>query len=105
MEYTITASVIIVAAYIIYLNILATIVVKYSHELTRFQRTSQFIVVWLLPILGAGLVLHFLFRIQPDTLPKSWIPWPFKKMIYGPPITPNKNRDDRERTYGSGKWR
>lgn len=87
--------------YTLYFNILASIVIKYDHSLKGFQKTAQSVVVWLFPIVGAGFVLHLLFKTSPKTIPRTWIPWPFKNLIYGPPI---KRYDDAppRRTGGGG---
>jgi len=77
---------------LLWLNILATIAVKYDHTLNSFQKTAQTVVVWLVPIFGATLILHFVFDHSPGAIPKSWIPWPFKQAIFGKTPAPNKNR-------------
>ena len=78
-------------AYILYFNILASIVIYFDKGLTRFQRYAQSFIVWCVPLVGATYVLHLLFKTSPKTIPRSWIPWPFKNLIYGPPI---KRYDD-----------
>lgn len=79
-------------AIILWLNLLAIISVKYDHELNSFQRNSQYIIIWLIPILGASTVLFFVYEHSPNAIPKGWIPWPFKSLIFGTPIKENKNR-------------
>lgn len=91
----------VLVAYTLYLNVLATMVIRYSARLNRFQRIAQSIIVWSFPLLGSGFVLHLLYLDAPKVMPRAWIPWPFKKMIYGKPIKPNKNRSTvRVSTYG-----
>lgn len=92
------------AFYTLYLNVLASLVVRYCHHLTRLQRIAQAIIVWGLPLVGAGLVLHLLYLDAPKVLPRAWIPWPFKKMIYGEPIKPNKNRSTLRISGGGSGW-
>ncbi len=82
---------------ILWLNLLATISVKYDHELNSFQRNSQYVIIWFIPFLGASAVLFFVYQHSPNAIPKEWIPWPFKALIFGKPIKPNKNRG-----HGSG---
>lgn len=77
---------------LLWLNVLATISVKYDHELNSFQRNSQYIIIWLIPFFGASTVLFFVYQHSPDAIPKGWIPWPFKSLIFGTPIKSNKNR-------------
>lgn len=90
----------VVFSYTLYLNVLAMVVIRFSIRLTRLQRVGQSVVIWLVPILGAAFVLHLLFIDAPKVMPKAWIPWPFKKLIYGKPRKPNKNRSDRRVSGG-----
>ena len=77
---------------ILWLNLLATISVKYDHELTSFQRNSQYIIIWFIPFLGASTVIFFVYQHSPNAIPKGWIPWPFKALIFGTQIKSNKNK-------------
>lgn len=74
------------------LNFLATIAVKYGHTLQSFQRNSQFIIIWLIPFLGASTVLYFVCEHSPQAIPKKWVPWPFRSLIFGRQIAPGRNR-------------
>ncbi len=78
-------------AYTIYFNILALIVIYYDKSLTQYQKIAQTLIIWLVPVVGAAYVLHLLFKVSPKTIPRSWILWPFKNLVYGPPI---KRYDD-----------
>jgi hypothetical protein len=40
------------AAFIVYLNILASVSLVKSNDLSVFQKVSQFVFVWLIPIIG-----------------------------------------------------
>ena len=82
---------------IVWLNILATIALRYDQTLNAFQRKAQTIIVWLVPMFGAAFILNLVWRHNPDAIPGLWIPWPVKKIIYGKDIKANKNRDERER--------
>lgn len=73
-------------AYTLYLNILATLVTRHRPIFTPWQQRMQLLIVWLLPLIGALLILRLLFMDRPDTLPRAWVPWPFKRILYGPPI-------------------
>lgn len=79
-----------------WLTILASFAVRHDATLERFQKIAQIIFVWLLPFLGSAFVLHLIWQHYPSAIPKAWIPWPFKKMIFGkaPPPNPNPNRDE-----------
>jgi len=41
---------------------------------------------------GAISIFHFLFDHLVNAIPRSWVPWPFKKIIHGKAISLNKNR-------------
>ena len=86
----------------LWLAILATIAVRYDTTLNSFQRKAQTIFIWLIPFLGAAFVLHLVWQHYPDAIPKNWIPWPFRKMIYGKNAPPNKNRNDYDCTDTTG---
>ena len=94
----------LLVVYTLYLNILATIVARYSVRFTPFQRMAQTVVIWCVPLLGAGLVLHLLFLDAPNLMLRAWIPWPFKKMVYGEAITPNRNRSTLRVPYTFWRW-
>ena len=79
---------------LLWLNFLATLAVKYDHTLEPVQRIGQLIFVWLIPFLGASVVLHIVYEHSPEAIPRSWVPWPFKNLIYGPPIKANTLRDE-----------
>ena len=81
---------------ILWLNVLATLAIRYDHTLDKIQKTGQFFFVWLIPVLGASFVLHLVYEHSPETIPKSWIPWPLKNLIFGKPIKTNKHRDENE---------
>jgi uncharacterized membrane protein YcgQ (UPF0703/DUF1980 family) len=83
-------------ALLVWINILASIAVHHDHTLETFQKNAQFIIIWLIPIFGASFVLRLVFDHSPEAIPKTWIPWPLKSLIYGKPIKAYKNRDDHE---------
>jgi len=90
-------------AYTVYFDVLALIIIRYDKSLTRYQKTVQPFIVLFVPIVGAAYVLHLLFKTSPQTIPRAWIPWPFKNLIYGPPI---KRYDDAPpRRTGGGLGR
>ena len=37
-----------------------------------------------------------MFEHYPNAIPKAWIPWPFKKIVYGKDRKENRNRDEDE---------
>ena len=99
MEILLVAITVLAAISLLWLNVLATLAVKYDHTLDKTQKITQSFIVWLVPFLGAGFILHLVFEHYPQAIPRSWIPWPFRKMIYGAPRKPNKNRDENEIDY------
>jgi len=72
----------IVLAYYLWLSFLATIAVRYDRTLNSFQKKAQTVIIWLVPVFGAVLMLYLTWQHYPDAIPKTWIPWPFKKAIY-----------------------
>lgn len=80
----------------LWMNVLATFAVRHDSTLEPFQKLAQTLVIWLIPYFGAGLVLHLIWQQYPSSIPETWIPWPFKKMVYGKAPPQNKNRDDNE---------
>ena len=61
-----------IAAFIVYLNILASVSLFKSTDLTAFQKISQFIFAWLIPIIGSKLVLNMLSEAEPEST--EWVP-------------------------------
>ena len=96
MEILLIVIAVLAAAILLWLNALATLAVKYDHTLDKTQKIAQSFIVWLVPFIGAGLILHLVSEHYPQAIPRNWIPWPFKKMIFGSSAKPNKNRDDNE---------
>lgn len=81
---------------LLWLNILASISLRYDQTLDSFQKKAQAIFVWLIPFIGASFVLRMVYDHSPDAIPTKLIPWPFKRIIYGPPDKRDSN------TQGSG---
>ena len=78
----------------VWLNILATVGIRHDDTLNRGQRLAQYLFVWLIPLFGASFIIHLIFEHSPEVIPTNWIPWPFKKLIYGREIKPNRNRSE-----------
>lgn len=95
---------VIASVILLWLNFLATLSVKYDHTLNNFQKGAQLFFVWLIPFIGASFVIHLVYEHSPEAVPKKWIPWPFKKLIYGKPINPNSNRNDNEIDAYGGQY-
>lgn len=86
----------------IWLNILATVAIRYDQFLSRFQKIFQMIFVWLIPFIGASIVLHIVYEHMPNAIPRNWIPYGFRGLIYGPPIKQNRDRADWGTDGGAG---
>ena len=95
MEFLIAITIYLVLAGV-WLNVLATLAVNHDRTLEPFQKYAQLAIVWLVPLIGSGFVLHLVFDHSPGAIPKFWIPWPFETLIFGKKFTPNRNRYDRE---------
>ena len=81
-----------------WLNILASISLRYDQTLDSFQKKAQAIFVWLIPFIGASFVLRMVYEHSPEAIPTKLIPWPFKKIIYGRP----DKRDSNTQSSGVG---
>lgn len=88
----------------LWINVLASFAVRHDATLENFQKLAQTVVIWLIPYFGAAFVLHLIWQQCPSAIPKAWIPWPLKKMIFGKAIPPNKNRDDNESPAVNGAF-
>lgn len=102
MSDVVTVLLVLLIIYTLYFNLLASIIIKYDSGLNNFQKTAQSIIIWCIPVFGACLILHLLFKSSPKTIPRKWIPWPFKNLIYGPPIKRYNDAPPR-RTGGFGR--
>ena len=96
MEVVIYIVGILLVAIWLWLNILATIAARRDPTLEPVQRNGQTVLVWLFPFVGATFILHLVFEHYPNAIPKAWIPWPFKKIVYGKNHKENRNRDEDE---------
>jgi hypothetical protein len=56
-------------------NLMATVALVRTSGLTRFQKVAQGVIVWMLPLLGAFLVLHLIGQSDCAAIPE-WIPDP-----------------------------
>ena len=91
------------AVLVIWLNLLATIAVKYDYTLAPFQKNAQILFVWVLPVIGASFILRLVFEHSPNAIPKSWIPWPFKSLVYSKAVNHGSSRDENERDVYTGQ--
>jgi hypothetical protein len=64
-----------VALVVVVANLMATVALIRTSGLTRFQKVAQAVIVWVLPFLGAFLVLHLIGQSDREAIPQ-WIPDP-----------------------------
>jgi hypothetical protein len=62
-------------ALVVVANLMATVALVRTSGLTRFQKVAQGVIVWMLPFLGAFLVLHLIGQSDRAAIPE-WIPDP-----------------------------
>jgi hypothetical protein len=60
---------------VVVLNLMATVSLIRANGLTRFQKGAQGVIVWMLPFVGAFLVLHLIGQSDRAAIPE-WIPDP-----------------------------
>ena len=82
----ITAILIVFSLALLWLNFLASLAIRHDHILEKVQVIGQLLFVWLIPYFGAVFVLKLVYEHSPEAIPKAWIPWPFKNIVFGVPI-------------------
>ena len=80
----------------LWLNALGTLAARYDGTLNPFQRKAQIIIVWLVPFLGASLILYLVAQHSPEAMPRKWVPWPFRSLVHGRDRERHKYRDENE---------
>ena len=73
MTYALIALGALVAFVVVAANLMATVALIRTAELTQFQKVAQGIIVWVLPFVGAFLVLHLIGQSDREAIPE-WIP-------------------------------
>lgn len=64
-----------IALVVVVLNLMATVSLIRTSGLTRFQKVTQAAIVWVVPFIGAFLVLHLIGQSDRAAIPE-WIPDP-----------------------------
>lgn len=103
MEMLLSVVALLALTVLLWLNALAIFVLRHDHTLETSQKIAQAFIVLLVPFAGAGLVLHLVVEHHPNAIPHNWIPWPFRKMVFGDSRKPNKERDENEIDYLGGR--
>jgi hypothetical protein len=75
MTYALIAFCALVALIVVVVNLMASVALVRTSGLTRFQKVAQGVIVWLLPFVGAFLVLHLIGQSDQAAIPQ-WIPDP-----------------------------
>jgi ABC-type iron transport system FetAB permease component len=96
MDITTILLVSIPAAIWLWLSFIGTIAARLDSTLDPFQKKAQIIIVWLIPFIGASLIIFLVNQHSPEVIPRNLIPWPFKNLIFGKPRARNKDRDNNE---------
>lgn len=76
----------VLSVVLLWLNFLASLAIKCDTTLERVQTVGQLLFVWFVPYFGAVFILKLVFEYSPKAIPKAFIPWPFRKIIFGTPI-------------------
>jgi hypothetical protein len=61
------------APVVVSFDVVATISLIRTNQLTRFQKIAQTVIVWSVPFIGAWLVLHLIAQSDRIVIPR-WIP-------------------------------
>ncbi|MDH3762519.1 MAG: hypothetical protein OEU50_16170 [Gammaproteobacteria bacterium] len=95
---TITYAVLLLnLATLIYFNVVATIIVFQETNSASVQKIARYLLVWLLPAIGAFITLRFSRQTCANELHEKLIPAIFGKWIYDETTyNPNRNRDDND---------
>jgi hypothetical protein len=75
MTYALVAIAGVAALIVVIANLMATVALIRTSGLTRFQKVAQGVIVWMLPFVGAFLVLHLIGQSDRASIPE-WIPDP-----------------------------
>ena len=59
---------------VLFLNVIASIALFKTDELSKLQKLFQLLFVWLVPFAGSLLVLNLLSGYDPDSIPRRWVP-------------------------------
>jgi hypothetical protein len=73
--YALVAIAVVVGLIVVVANLMATVALIRTSGLTRFQKVAQGVIVWMLPLVGAFLVLHLIGQSDRAAIPQ-WTPDP-----------------------------
>ncbi len=75
--------------------LLASRALQRDITLETSQKAAQLLLAWLLPWVGAIIVLRLIWQNDPEAL-QGRLPWLLRYLIGGKAISPNTQRDDDE---------
>ncbi len=89
---------IVFIATLLYLNLVASFLVVIDYGKPNVTKFGHLCLIWLLPFVGASLVLYFISTHAPELIARLWIPWPFCKALENQPFggDPKKSLVDHE---------
>ncbi len=64
----------VLSAIIIPLNVIACIALYRTDDVGRIQKVAQAAIIWLVPLVGAMLVLRIINEQDEEAVPRRWIP-------------------------------
>ncbi len=88
--------VIVLFLFWLWLAFIGSVAAKYDETLEPFQRNAQMVICWLVPFIGASIVLYLVNQHSPNAIPRKFIPWPFNSIIFSKYRKPNTYRDEFE---------
>lgn len=65
---------VLLGAVVGYLSLMATVGILRTDTLTKPQKLAQISIAWLIPIVGARLVVHLLSEQDIEAIPQRWMP-------------------------------
>jgi len=84
-------------AVLIYFNAVASIVTTKESSLSRPEKISRIIFIWLVPIFGFSLALRFSYQAEESEFHSMLVPKLVANWLYDESTRPsNKNRDDND---------
>jgi len=87
---------------LLYINLVATFITAIDPTINGGLKVARIIIVWILPVYGAGLTLRFSEQEHNSKIHRKLIPALFYNWIYSnKAIRPNPNADDHNNWH---KW-
>ena len=81
MSYFLFVGVGILGLIIVVSNLMATVSLIRTSQLTRFQKIAQGVIVWCVPIFGAWIVLHLIGQSDREVIPR-WMPNAINEYVF-----------------------